>query len=79
MGFVSESFETRRECLPEEVAETTYLFRGPEGLPPGGDVLANLTEDCPGAASGGHVSLAWSLAGVEVLLNRESEYDGIES
>lgn len=69
----------RRKFLPEEVSETTYLFRGPEGLPPGGDVLANLAEDGPGAASGGHVSLAWSLAGVEVLLNRESEYDGIES
>ena len=59
--------------------EATYLFGGPERLPPGGDILADLAEDGPGAASGGHVSLARSRASVEVLLSRQSEYDGIES
>ena len=79
MGLGSRTFDKRRELRPDQVLEATYLFGCPEGLPPGGDVLADLAKDGPSAASGGHVSLAWSLAGVEVLLNGESEYDGIES
>ena len=63
----------------ENAPEVTYLFGGPERLPSGGDILADLAEDGPGAASGGHVSLARSRASVEVLLSRQSEYDGIES
>ena len=73
------TFDTKGELRPDQVLEATYLFRGPEWLPPGGDVLADLAEDGPGAASRSHVSLAGSLASVEILLNGESEYDGIES
>ena len=63
----------------DNTPEAAYLFRGPERLPPGGDILADLAKDGPGAAGGGHVTLARSRASVEVLLSRQSEYDGIES
>ena len=80
MGFgTSDPGRLKLGVALDIASEATYLFGGPERLPSGGDILADLAEDGPGAASGGHVTLARSRASVQVLLSRQSEYDGIES
>ena len=62
---------SRHTPLEVNVPEMTYLLGGSEGLPPGGDVLADLPEHGPAPSDWGHVSLARRLQGVNILLKTE--------
>ena len=55
----------------DDIPSVTYLLRGSERLPPGGDVLTDLPEHGPGASDRGHVSLSRRLEGMNILLKIE--------
>ena len=55
----------------DDIPSVTYLLRGSERLPPGGDVLTDLPEHGPGASDRGHVSLSRRLDGMNILLKIE--------
>ena len=55
----------------DDITDVTYLLRGSERLPPGGDVLTDLPEHGPGASDRGHVSLSRWLEGMNILLKIE--------